>query len=125
MNQGINQPLRIIIQRLIGQDSSDVESAIEIVQFLISYAELETGSEYLMRENVLQYLFMNQCMINAKMQDLYMQTADNEETRNPHHILWCQMLLLIRTLASNLLDGSSSSFSGQSQGFLKKLIQFF
>ena len=67
MQQGMNQPLRIIIQRFIGCDSNDVEDTIEIIQFLITYAENLPGSEHLMKENILQYLMMNQSIKNSKL----------------------------------------------------------
>jgi len=71
MQQGLNHPLRIIIQRFIDSKSTDVEDAIEIIQFLTTYAQGKPGADHLVRENIFQYLPMNQCIVNAKTQDLY------------------------------------------------------
>jgi len=49
---------------------------------------------------------MSQTINNAKFKDLYESGERNEGVRNPYHMLWCHVLLLIRTLNLNLLDDS-------------------
>lgn len=124
MNQSINAPLKIIIQKLIICEASEIEDIIEIIQFLTTYAEIPSGSEHLVRENILQYLSMNQCILNSKMQDLYTTKSNGDQVRNPMHILWCHVLVLIRTINSNVIDQSQLSSVDQ-QDYLKKLFQFF
>ena len=70
---------------------------------------------------------MNQCIEKAKFQDLYHQTAGSEEARNPYHVLWCHVLLLIRTLSSNLIDDGQASgiaIAVDTQAYLKKLLGY-
>ena len=81
-----------------------------------------------MRENILQYLSMSQTINNAKFKDLYEADSRSESIRNPYHVLWCHVLLLIRTLNLNLLDEGSEDILASSEvdshTYLKKLIVF-
>lgn len=78
-----------------------------------------------MRENIFQYLTQNESINNAKKEDFYSQGRDS---RNASHMLWCHVLLLIRTLNSNLLDSQSEEVVGNSESdvhtYLKKLVGY-
>jgi hypothetical protein len=102
MRKLTNQPLRPIVHRLV--DSSDPEEVIAIVGMLNSYAESSRGSLHLFSENLLTHLAKNPLLARVRLVEFYTQDATKAETRNPVHILWCQVLLLIRTLNGRLLE---------------------
>lgn len=103
MQKGMNQPLRIIIQRFVDTNSANVHDTIRIVQFLSAYAQSKRGAQHLYSENIFQHLQMNRCIQAVNQHDFYCDGSTRSESRNPYHMLLCQVLLLLRTLNDHML----------------------
>ena len=122
MQRRQNPPLRIIVQKFVDGKPDEIEETILIVQFLNTYADTKRGAQHLYSENIFQHLQMNQDItraIQSTEDNCYVQGRAGESSldgepmsfrdkRNPYHILWCQVLLLIRTLNKHLLDEDSN-----------------
>lgn len=102
MKKKDNLPLRLIIQKFIGS-SITTEESIHIIHFLTSYSNVEEGATHLFQENILHSIGINNCLALVNKQELYV-VQDGETKRNPTHILWCSVLLLIRTLNEQLIN---------------------
>jgi hypothetical protein len=93
-------PVKIIITKFLSTTST-VEEKIKIIDFFTSYARTDLGSEHLHQENILKNLGITSLVGLVNQIDFY--TGDGEAKRNSVHILWCHILLFIRTLNHVLL----------------------
>mmetsp|Transcript_6418 Transcript_6418/g.10896 ORF Transcript_6418/g.10896 Transcript_6418/m.10896 type:complete len:172 (+) Transcript_6418:442-957(+) len=110
-----NQPLRTIIQRLVDSQQRDVEEAIAILQFLNTYAQQLRGSLHLHSENILAHI-----QKNKQVQQVFSRGFYEQEARDQHHILWCKVLTLLRTLNQNLIDEDLPDLAAQNgEGYLQ------
>lgn len=96
-------PLKVIVQRFLNNQST-IEEKIKIVEFLTAYTRVDQGAEHLNQENILKNLSISSLMTLMNQVDFYV--VETESKRNPIHILWCHVLLLIRTLNLYLLPES-------------------
>lgn len=104
-------PMKVILGKLMEKDVTPDEVAT-ILQLLINYASTATGAIHLNKCNILETLFKSNIMQRLNDQELYIskQQKNNAggssfaQIRNPSHIHWCQLLLLMRTLNETLLE---------------------
>jgi hypothetical protein len=108
MKKQDSMALRVMIGRLADQGH-------EILSVLTSYASSERGAMHLHELNILRDLNEHQCM---KTRDPVYK-SEKVQVRNPAHILWCQMLVLTRTLNQTLID--EREYFRDGTGFLKAL----
>jgi len=66
-----NKPLRTIIGRFIDSQLQDVEESILVIEFLITYADLQGGALHLFSENIFVHLLKNKCVAKAKDEPFY------------------------------------------------------
>lgn len=98
------------MQRLIDCQKGDVREVIQIVELLNSYAQYASGAAHLYRQNILTHLLQNQCVAEIANAQFYSKDADQQSSRDasvrrdPYSILWCHILLLIRSLNMHLLE---------------------
>ena len=105
-----DKPLRILVGKLLEKDVTS-EEASTILELLINYAATATGATHLSKCQILDSLFKANIMQRLNEQDLYvskqMKSTAGESSlrqiRNPAHVHWCQLLLLLRTLNNSLL----------------------
>lgn len=101
---------------------SDVEETILILQFLNTYAGPRKGAYHLFAENIFQHLQMNKCVYDQG--NFY----KNDSNRDENHIVWCHVLLLIRSLSTHLLDENKVILDYgmhiDSETYLRSLIGF-
>jgi hypothetical protein len=62
------------------------------------------GAEHLFQENILKSLSISSLMSLMNQVDFYV--VETEAKRNPIHILWCHVLLFLRTINFILLPDS-------------------
>jgi hypothetical protein len=106
MHKQETSPLKVILNKF-NQASTTVEEKIKIVEFLTSYARIDQGAEHLMHENILKNLGISQLMGLVNQIDFYLlELGQTEAKRNPLHILWCHLLLFMRTLNHILMSES-------------------
>lgn len=98
------QPLGIVIKRLIDAKNCNVEETIMIVQFLNTYAQSRNGALHLVTENIFQHLLSSPCITQAQTHDFYLASNIGGGQRDPFSMLWLQVLLLVRSLNEQLLD---------------------
>ena len=100
-----DQPLGLVIKRLIDVKTPNIRETIMIVQFLNTYAQSRHGAEHLYSENVFQHLLSSPCVAQAQAHDYYLIPGGRSGgERDPYSILWLQVLLLDRSLNDHLLD---------------------
>jgi len=83
-----------------------------ILQLFINYAMTREGAIHLSKIQILDSLFKANIMQCLNEQDLYVSTqlknqqgqTSMQQVRNPSHVHWCQVLILIRTLNDTLLE---------------------
>ena len=81
------------------QATTGIEDKIKIVEFLTAYARIDQGADHLQQENILKSLGLTQVVALVNQVDFYLlEVGQHEAKRNPVHVLWCHLLLLIRTL---------------------------
>jgi hypothetical protein len=98
--QDTSSPMKVIVTRFI-QNATTVEEKIQIIEFLTSYARVRFGAEHLWGENIIKNLGMSTLVNLVNQIDFYTfdgAAGDHEPRRNSLHILWCNMLLFLRTL---------------------------
>lgn len=68
---------------------------------------------------------MNHCIQSVNQHDFYSDGAARSESRDPYHMLLCQVLLLLRTLNDHLLQESDEEASGNgATAYLKNLLMY-
>ena len=113
MKKQDNQPMKVIIGKLLEKDVTH-EEITTILQLLINYSMSEPGAMHLSKLKVLETLFKSNIMQRINEQDLYFSKqlknqqgrTSMQQVRNPSHIHWCQMLILIRTMNETLLEST-------------------
>ena len=111
MKKEEDQPMKVIIGKLLESDVTD-EEITTILQLFINYASTRAGAIHLSEMRVLDSLFRANIMQQLNEQDAYISRqkknwagqSSQQQVRNPAHIHWCQVLLLIRTMNEHLTE---------------------
>ena len=93
--------LREVFARLATRNNLKDAETSATYQLLISYASTEQGATHLKEIHVLDELVKSECLAKLREQDLYITTQASGalvQVRNPAHLQWCQVLVLLRTL---------------------------
>ncbi|CDW91447.1 UNKNOWN [Stylonychia lemnae] len=100
-----NNPLNIVISRFNNAATSLLECT-KIVEFFMNLIKVDQGAELINDSNIILNSSIGSFVSRLKNQSLYV-SENVDQKRNPLHVLWCFILLFIRSLNQKLIKDNN------------------